>query len=248
MARFDIDTGGYPVQRRAKIACCGFNLPDIRNPLFRGVEFYSKNSTEAVSDEEEEITGFYVPEREHSSESSTSSTAVPMFADKRNFTEEELAKDDEFEPEGADHYEVDEEQSNIHVIVNNFEEIYTHYDDWKICNELPYYLHTYFNLCTGNLDERYVVTLTEGSCVCEEYYSVITWEATVDKYPGMTIYLEYDKQEREFGIKSDLGDYSLQALKEKGSKSDFWIEYDPNLDMEDDGQAGDATAVDPNEH
>ena len=26
--RFDIDTGGYPVQRRAKIACCGFNLPE----------------------------------------------------------------------------------------------------------------------------------------------------------------------------------------------------------------------------
>ncbi|EFA4484163.1 hypothetical protein EBP74_23875, partial [Escherichia coli O2] len=29
MARFDIDTGGYPAQRHAKIACCGFNLPDI---------------------------------------------------------------------------------------------------------------------------------------------------------------------------------------------------------------------------
>ncbi|GHK74052.1 hypothetical protein ECZU12_54630 [Escherichia coli] len=38
MARFDIDTGGYPVQRRAKIAGCGFNLPDIRNPLFREPE------------------------------------------------------------------------------------------------------------------------------------------------------------------------------------------------------------------
>ena len=38
MARFDIDTGGYPVQRRAKIACCGFNCPDIRNPLFREPE------------------------------------------------------------------------------------------------------------------------------------------------------------------------------------------------------------------
>ncbi|SIY58045.1 Uncharacterised protein [Shigella sonnei] len=38
MARFDIDTGGYPVQRRTKIAGCGFNLPDIRNPLFREPE------------------------------------------------------------------------------------------------------------------------------------------------------------------------------------------------------------------
>ncbi|ENH48891.1 hypothetical protein ECP03052935_5272 [Escherichia coli p0305293.5] len=38
MARFDIDTGGYPVQPRAKVAGCGFNLPDIRNPLFREPE------------------------------------------------------------------------------------------------------------------------------------------------------------------------------------------------------------------
>ncbi|SQS00613.1 Uncharacterised protein [Escherichia coli] len=38
MARFDIDTGGYPVQRRTKIAGCGFNLPDIGNPLFREPE------------------------------------------------------------------------------------------------------------------------------------------------------------------------------------------------------------------
>ncbi len=38
MARFDIDTGGYPVQRRTKIAGCGFNLPDIGNPRFREPE------------------------------------------------------------------------------------------------------------------------------------------------------------------------------------------------------------------
>ncbi|CDK45365.1 hypothetical protein [Escherichia coli IS1] len=38
MARPDIDTGSYPVQRRAKIAGCGFNLPDIRNLLFREPE------------------------------------------------------------------------------------------------------------------------------------------------------------------------------------------------------------------
>ncbi|CAM4512708.1 Uncharacterised protein [Escherichia coli] len=38
MVRFDIDTGGYPVQRRAKIAGCGFNLPDIGNPRFREPE------------------------------------------------------------------------------------------------------------------------------------------------------------------------------------------------------------------
>ncbi|PAU27918.1 hypothetical protein BTQ08_26090 [Escherichia coli] len=38
MARPDI-TGGCPVQRRAKIASGGFNLPDIRNLLFRKPEF-----------------------------------------------------------------------------------------------------------------------------------------------------------------------------------------------------------------
>ncbi|CSK72542.1 Uncharacterised protein [Shigella sonnei] len=38
MARFDIDTGGYPVQRRTKITRAGFNLPDIGNPLFREPE------------------------------------------------------------------------------------------------------------------------------------------------------------------------------------------------------------------
>ncbi|EIN78308.1 hypothetical protein ECPA14_2418, partial [Escherichia coli PA14] len=38
MARFDIDTGGYPVQPRAKVAGCGFNLPDIGNPRFRKPE------------------------------------------------------------------------------------------------------------------------------------------------------------------------------------------------------------------
>ncbi|EMW68926.1 hypothetical protein EC2749250_1790 [Escherichia coli 2749250] len=38
MARFDIDTGGYPVQCRTKITRAGFNLPDIRNPFFREPE------------------------------------------------------------------------------------------------------------------------------------------------------------------------------------------------------------------
>ncbi|RFQ14054.1 hypothetical protein CRE00_26065 [Escherichia coli] len=38
MTRLNIDTGGYPVQRRAKIARAGFNLPDIGNPRFREPE------------------------------------------------------------------------------------------------------------------------------------------------------------------------------------------------------------------
>ena len=163
-----------------------------------------------------------------------------MFPDQRNFTDEELAMDAENEPEGADHYEVDEEAPLYHVFINNYEEIYTHYDDFKICNDLPYYLHTYFNLCTGNLDEMYEVTITEGSFKGDEYTSLVTFEATVDKYPDMTIYIEYDKNYRAFGIKSLLGDYSLDILKAKGKDRDFWIEYDPSLETEDDTTVQDA--------
>ncbi len=140
------------------------------------------------------------------------------FPDTREYTQEQIELMENFEPEGAETYEVDEEESPIHVTINNFVVIANVYDDWKLCNELPYYLHTYFNLCTGNLDERYVVTLTEGSVVCTDSSSVITFEATVDKYPDMVIYIEYSKLEREFGIKSDLGDYSLDALRQNSNK------------------------------
>ncbi len=164
-----------------------------------------------------------------------------MFPDKRNFTDEELARDAENEPEGADHYEENEPLPLYHVFINNYEEIYSHYDDFKICNDLPYYLHTYFNLCTGNLDEMYEVTITEGSFKGDEYTSLVTFEATVDKYPDMIIYIEYDKNYRAFGIKSLLGDYSLDTLKAKGTDRDFWIDYDPSLEQEEvDTTASDA--------
>lgn len=164
-----------------------------------------------------------------------------MFPDKRNFTDEELARDAENEPEGADHYEENEPLPLYHVFINNYEEIYSHYDDFKICNDLPYYLHTYFNLCTGNLDEMYEVTITEGSFKGDEYTSLVTFEAKVDKYPDMIIYIEYDKNYRAFGIKSLLGDYSLDTLKAKGTDRDFWIDYDPSLEQEEvDTTASDA--------
>ncbi|MCR4902201.1 MAG: hypothetical protein K6A23_05025 [Butyrivibrio sp.] len=166
----------------------------------------------------------YAVEESVSSSSSSASSQELEFPDTREFTPEQIAMDEENEPEGADHYEVDEEGPMYHVMVYNFEEIYEHYDDFKICNELPYYLHTYFNLCTGNLDEMYDVTITEGSFESSEYSTLATFEATVDKYPDMIIYIEYDKAEREFGIKSDLGDYSLDALRTSGT--DLSIYYD----------------------
>ena len=63
----------------------------------------------------------------------------------------------------------------------------------------------------------------------------------------MIIYIEYDKNYRKFGIKSLLGDYSLETLKAKGKSSDFWIEYDPSLEQEDDDtMAPDAEVIDNN--
>ncbi len=176
---------------------------------------------EAQYEEDEKAQAIEAPKEVFSEE-------TLAFPDKRGFTEDEL--DNEEWPEGKDYYGDDEPEPMYHVTINDFEELYTRYNDWKICNELPYYLHTYFNLCTGNLDEYYVVTLTEGSCVCSDDTMLVTLEATVDKYPGMTIYIEYDKAEREFGISSLLGDYSLDALRKRGNESSFKIDYSEDDD------------------
>lgn len=158
-------------------------------------------------------------------------TSGVRFPDKRNFTEEELAEDDEL-PEGADHYEVDEPEPQYHVTINNFNELSDSYNDYKDCIELPYYLHTYFNLCTGNLDELYVVTLIDDSCACDEYTSVVTVDATVDKYPDVTLHIEYNKMEQVFGISSSLGDYSLEELRKNAEKSEG-LKYNPEIKMDD---------------
>ena len=152
------------------------------------------------------------------------------FPDKREFTEEELAQDDF--PEGADHYEVDEAEPYYHVTINNFNELSDTYNDYKDCVELPYYLHTYFNLCTGDLDELYEVTLIEDSCISDEYTSVVTVDATVDKYPDIILHIEYNKMEQVFGISSSLGDYSLDELRKNAEKSEG-LQYNPEIEMDD---------------
>ena len=156
---------------------------------------------------------------------------ILTFPDERGFSEEELSMDED-EPEGREYYGDDEPEPMYHVMIENFEELYTKYNDWKICNELPYYLHTYFNLCTGDLKEYYTVTLTEGSCICSDSTALITLEATVDKYPGMEIHIEYDKLNREFGIRSMLGDYSLDALRERHAEEIFTIEDVPEDEID----------------
>ncbi len=201
---------------------------------------FKKNASRASVEEEEPKEVILVEKQKDEVEE-----PPLMFPDTREYTDEELALMDGFEPEGDDCYEVDEAPPTYHVTVINYEEIYENYDDFKICNELPYYLHTYFNLCTGNLDEMYEVTLTEGSCETSEYSSYVTLEATVDKYPGMVIYIEYDKLNRVFGIKSDLGDYSLEALKQNGKH--YIIEYTPEDEDDSDYGAPDTVPVDPDE-
>ena len=147
------------------------------------------------------------------------------FPDIREFTPEEL--EDEFEPEGAEIYEVDEQESPYTVYVENIAEMADQYNDIYNCMNLKYYLMVYLRCNVGNYDERYVATLVKGSCVNSESTTVLTVDATIDKYPDVIFHIEYDKVNKAFGIKSDLGDFSLDALRQE-SKTDM-LEFDPEI-------------------
>lgn len=147
------------------------------------------------------------------------------FPDTREFTPEEL--EDEFEPEGAEIYEVDEQESPYTVYVENIAEMADQYNDIYNCMNLKYYLMVYLRCNVGNYDERYVATLVKGSCVNSESTTVLTVDATIDKYPDVIFHIEYDKVNKAFGIKSDLGDFSLDALRQE-SKTDM-LEFDPEI-------------------
>ena len=147
------------------------------------------------------------------------------FPDAREFTPEEL--EDEFEPEGAEIYEVDEQESPYTVYVENIAEMADQYNDIYNCMNLKYYLMVYLRCNVGNYDERYVATLVKGSCVNSESTTVLTVDATIDKYPDVIFHIEYDKVNKAFGIKSDLGDFSLDALRQE-SKTDM-LEFDHEI-------------------
>ena len=147
------------------------------------------------------------------------------FPDTREFTPEEL--EDEFEPEGTEIYEVDEQESPYTVYVENIAEMADQYNDIYNCMNLKYYLMVYLRCNVGNYDERYVATLVKGSCVNSESTTVLTVDATIDKYPDVIFHIEYDKVNKAFGIKSDLGDFSLDALRQE-SKTDM-LEFDPEI-------------------
>lgn len=147
------------------------------------------------------------------------------FPDEREFTPEEL--ENEVEPEGAEIYEVDEQESPYTVYVENIAEMADQYNDIYNCMNLKYYLMVYLRCNVGNYDERYVATLVEGSCVNSDSTTILTVDATIDKYPDTVFHIEYDKVNKAFGIKSDLGDFSLDALRQE-SKTDM-LEFDPEI-------------------
>ena len=147
------------------------------------------------------------------------------FPDEREFTPEEL--ENEVEPEGAEIYEVDEQESPYTVYVENIAEMADQYNDIYNCMNLKYYLMVYLRCNVGNYDERYVATLVEGSCVNSDSTTILTVDATIDKYPDTVFHIEYDKVNKAFGIKSDLGDFSLDALRQE-SKTDM-LEFDPDI-------------------
>lgn len=151
----------------------------------------------------------------------------PMFEDKRNFTEEELANDEE--PEGAEVYELDESESPYTVYIENIDEMADKYNDMYNCFNLKYYIMVYLRNITGDIDERYVATLVDGSCKNDDNELILTVDATLDKYPDVILHIEYDKANQVFGINSSLGDYSLETLK-KESKIDA-LKFDPDLDV-----------------
>ena len=133
-------------------------------------------------------------------------TIVPEFPDTRVFDN----TDADFQPEGAEQYEVDEAEPLYHVTVENLEEMYKVYDDYVNCVNLKYYLDMYFLHFTGDDKARYVVTLTDGTCVDNEY-GYLTLDAICDVYPDITLHIQYDKLNKVFGIKSELGDLSMEA-------------------------------------
>jgi len=145
------------------------------------------------------------------------------FPDKREFTAEEL--ENEVEPEGAEVYEVDEQESPYTVYIENIEEMADEYNDMYNCMNLKYYLMVYLRCNVGNYDERYVATLVDGSCVNSESTTILTVDATIDKYPDIIFHIEYDKVNKAFGIKSDLGDFSLDALRQESNTN--MLEFDP---------------------
>lgn len=114
--------------------------------------------------------------------------------------------------EGAFVYEIEEPESRYHVRVDNMEVLSRVYNDYANCIMLPYYLHTYMNLCTGDLEKQHIATVLEDTVVLNE--PILSFKATIDTYSDVIFDIEYDTLRQVYGISSSLGDYSLEALTE----------------------------------
>ena len=189
------------------IACSSTN--DETSNMISSVEISSEDMTFL---DQHENTNEEAADKIFTTEEPT--TIVPEFPDTRVFDD-----DDDFQPEGAEQYEVDEAEPLYHVTVENLKEMYEVYDDYENCVNLTYYLDMYFLHFTGDDQTRYVVTLTDGTCVDNEY-GYLTLDATCDVYPDITLHIQYDKLNRVFGIKSELGDLSMETQIENLHKAD----------------------------
>ena len=115
------------------------------------------------------------------------------------------------EPEGAETYEIDEEMPYCRVSVYNMEVMADIYNDYSNCNLLRIAFQTYFDIATGEPGETYDISLVEGSCRDEG--TLVTLQAEAEQFPGVIFYVEYDKNEKQFGIDSEYLDASLETLR-----------------------------------
>ena len=84
------------------------------------------------------------------------------------------------------------------------------YNDYENCNLLRLAIQNYLDMCAEDPGAYYNVELVEGSCKDGE---IMTFDALVDELYGIPLHIEYDKENKQFGIDSDLMDASLKELE-----------------------------------
>ncbi len=114
------------------------------------------------------------------------------------------------EPEGAESYEIDEAEPLYRVNIRNINVMSDVYNDYENCNLLRLAIQNYLDMCAEDPGAYYNVELVEGSCKDGE---IMTFDAHVDELYGIPLHIEYDKENKQFGIDSDLMDASLKELE-----------------------------------
>ena len=114
------------------------------------------------------------------------------------------------EPEGAETYEIDEAPPMYRVDVRNINVMSDVYNDYENCNLLRLALQNYLDMTLEEPGSTYSVELVDGSCKDGD---IMTFEAHIDGFMGITLYIEYDKAAKQFGIDSEMMDASLKVLR-----------------------------------